>query len=104
VNVETVEREYEWVNLPNGRLRYQPVDVRERGHVADAWVSHYSMSMGASTNEHRAEIERKCADAGVDCTFNKHLMLKVNSRRHQQQLRRVILGEKAVNHQETWSR
>lgn len=97
-------REYEWVTLGDGRQRYQPVDGIHREKVSDPWANHWSLSMGAATDAQAAEIGKKCADAGVDCKFNKHLMLQVTSRRHQQQLREIILGPGSCNADESMSR
>jgi len=63
----------------------------------DAWTEHYSFGMGARTDRHAAEIGAKCAAAGLDCTFDSKLRLKVNSASHQRKLMKVVLGPDYVN-------
>lgn len=58
--------------------------------VADPWVNHYSLSMGARTKGHAKEIAEKCRAAKVPCEFDQHLRLKVNSDSHQKQLAQAI--------------
>ena len=67
-----------------------------RPRAADAWVNHWSLSMGARTDEHAAEIAGKCARAKVPCEFDSMLRLKVNSASHQKKLANAIFGKGKV--------
>lgn len=58
--------------------------------TADPWVEHWSLSMGARTDEHASEIREKCHAANVPCSFDKMLRLKVDSTSHQRKLMRVL--------------
>lgn len=60
------------------------------------WRKHYSLSIGAKTDEEALEIAAKCKAARVSCEFDKHLRLKVNSLRHQQDLADAIFGKGKV--------
>jgi len=71
--------------------------LRER--AADPWENHWSLSMGARTDEHSLEIAEKCRAANVPCQFDGTLRIKVNSAKHQQQLADAIFGKgKVSNH------
>ncbi len=86
--------------MPDGQSTGHLGDCRcSIARSGDAWTNHFSLSMGARTDEHAKEIGSKCAAAGVDCKFDQHLRLKVDSPRHQKQLADVIFGKgKVSNH------
>ena len=63
------------------------------------WTNHWSLSMGARTREHAAEIGEKCVAAGVSCQFDELLRIKVDGKKHQQRLADAIFGKgKVSNH------
>jgi len=68
----------------------------------DAWTNHWSLSMGARTDEHAAEIARKCKRNKVDCRFDDHLLLKVNSPSHQRKLAAAIFGKGKVRNLDSY--
>lgn len=70
--------------------------MSERRKNVKPWRKHYSLSMGARTDEHAKEIKAKCAAAGVSCEFDKDLRLKVNSERHQKELAKAIFPEQNI--------
>jgi hypothetical protein len=73
-------------------------DFIPRERVADAWVKHYSFSLGARTKRHEKELAQKITEAGVPFSgFDAHSRLKVDSPRHQLKLAKVVLGPDYVN-------
>lgn len=101
---QTVERQYAMGYAPS-RIRVDGVpfwrdiaaEHSEKKRVANAWVNHWSFGMGATTPRHADEIGTKCAVAGLDCKFDKHLRLKVNDAEHQRRLAKVVLGPEYHN-------
>jgi hypothetical protein len=101
---KTVERPFPCGKAPS-RIRESGVtywrdiaaEHSEKQPVADAWTKHYSFSMGARTERHEREIGTKCVAAGLDCQFDKHGRLRVNSASHQRKLMKVVLGTDYVN-------
>ena len=65
-------------------------------HEVNPWENHYSLSMGATTDAHAAEIAAKCKAAKVSCEFDSSLRIKVNDANHQIRIADAIFGKGKV--------
>lgn len=84
-----------WVNYKTGEVfDHNPNNDR----IADAWVEHWSESMGARTPQHAREIAERCQAAGMtpEFKYGTHGPLKVNSTPHQRKLGRVAHADQGV--------
>ena len=81
------------VDYATGRVVSQ-APPRER--IADAWVEHWSQSMGARTPQHGREIADRCRAVGLDVKFEfgTHGRLKVDGRPHQKKLMPVAHADR----------
>lgn len=89
-------RDYAAEGKGNMHVRVSRHAKKGRARNVDPWRKHYSLSMGARTPEHAMEIREKCAEAKVVCEFDKHLRLKVNGRKHQEKLAKVVFPNKKI--------
>jgi hypothetical protein len=68
----------------------------------DPWTNHWSLSIGARTDEHAVEIGMKCLAAKVECQFDKHLRLRVRSASHQRKLCDAIFGKGKIHNMDSY--